>query len=60
MSEVDLADSIEAKQNEAYATNIDIFTEGNQAYYATNITTEKNVAYKPMTTAETVDEYDYI
>ena len=58
--EVDLADSIEAKQNEAYATNIDIFTEGNQAYYATNITTEKNVAYKPVTTVETVDEYDYI
>ena len=71
--EVDLGDTIEAKQNEAYATTIDIITKGNEAYgtssdiftegnqaYAVNITTEKNAAYKPVTTVETVDEYDYI
>ena len=34
-------------------------TEGNQAY-TTNITTEKNTAYKPVTTGETVDVYEYI
>ena len=72
--EVDLGDSIEAKQNEAYATTTDIITEGNVVYamnsdiftegqgdqaYA-NIATEKNAAYKSVTTVETVDEYDYI
>ena len=65
--EVDLGDSIEAKQNEAYATttnivsegneayatNSDIFTEGNQAY-ATNIDilTEGNQAYATNITTE--------
>ena len=67
--EVDLGDTIEAKQNEAYAATIDIITEGNQAY-ATNgaidIFTEGNQAYamnittEPVTIVEAVDEYDYI
>ncbi len=50
-------DTIGAKQNVAYVTNIDVITEGNQAY-ATNI--EKNAAYGPVTSVETADEYDYI
>ena len=59
--EVDLDNiTIETKQNDAYGTNTDnIITEGNQVY-ATNITTEKNAAYKPVTTVEAVNEYDYI
>ena len=52
--EVDVT-NIEAKQNEAYVTHTDIFTEGNQAY-ATNIATEINSAYGPV---ETANEYDY-
>ena len=51
-------DTIEAKQNEAYVTHTNnIITEGNQAYYGTNIATEVNSAYGPV---ETADEYDYI
>ena len=57
--EVDLDNTIEAKQNEAYVTNTDIITEGNQAY-AMNVITEKNTAYRPVTTVKAVDEYDYI
>ena len=59
--EVDLDNTNEAKQNEAYVTNTDITTERNQAYgtsndmtitegnqaYAMNIITEKNAVYKP-------------
>ena len=55
--EVDLDNTIEAKQNEAYVTNTDIITA---EAYATNIITEKNTAYRPVTTVETIDEYDYI
>ena len=44
--EVDLDNiTIETKQNDAYATNTDIITEGNQAYYGISIdmiTTEGN------------------
>ena len=44
--EVDLGDSIEAKQNEVYATTTDIITEGNEAYATnSNIFTEGNQAY---------------
>ena len=50
-------DTIEAKRNEAYVTHTDIFTEGNQTYYGTNIATEINSAYGAV---ETADEYDYI
>ncbi len=57
--EVNLDNTIEAKQNEAYVASTDIIVKGNQAY-VTSIITEKNAAYKPVTTVETVDEYDYI
>ena len=52
--------TIEAKQNEAYATHtkFNISTEGNQAYGTNNIImTEINSAYGQV---ETADEYDYI
>ena len=54
-------DTIEAKQNVAYMSNTesDVITEGNQAY-ATSIAFEKNMAYGPVTSVETADEYDYI
>ena len=45
---MDLDNTIEAKQNEAYVANTDI------------IITEKNAAYRPVTAVETIDEYDYI
>ena len=51
--EVDL-DTIEAKQNEAYATNTNITMEGNQAYG--KLSNTNNDAGKN----ETADEYDYI
>ena len=56
-------DTIEAKQNVAYMSNIesDVIAEGNiNQAYATNIAFEKNVAYGPVTSVETADEYDYI
>ena len=56
---VDVDNPIEAKENEAYVTNTDVILEGNQAY-ATNVTTEQNIAYKPVITGEIVDEYDYV
>ena len=42
----------------SYVTNT-VQNRGNQAY-TTNIITEKNTAYKPVTTGETVDVYEYI
>ena len=57
--EVGLDNTIEAKQNEAYVVHSGIIIEGNQAY-ATNVITKKNASYKPVSTTETIDEYDYI
>ena len=68
--EVDIDNTIEAKQNVAYVTNTDVIVEVNEAYatriategnqaYATSITTEKNAAYEPVNTTETADVHVY-
>ena len=58
--EVDIDNTIEAKQNVAYATNTDLIAEVNEAYYyATRIATEGNEAYATNITTEGNQAYSY-
>ena len=57
-SDINEAYSTTTQFNEAYATNI--VPSENEAYIATNITTDKNLAYRSFSKSEAEAESDYV